>query len=314
MKGLEQYIDDDTSLNELMEIKQQNKQRLAEYLRLTQNEFLDPSSIFDVQVKRLHEYKRQLLNVLHIMYLYNRLLSDPSFDPIPRTFIFGAKAASGYRRAKAVIKLINTVADRINNDRRVRGRLRIVLLKLQVVSPSDFSAAMSEQIACGKSPGTEEIYVNGALPLGNLTAQIEIVQEAGAENEFVFGLKADDIIRMENEHSYNPQECLERNPALAQVVEQLVDGTFDPSRLIFKELHDSLIYGVEGQRPDVYYVLADFDAYCEAQERVGAAYKDKKKWARMSLENIAHSGKFSSDRTIEEYVRDIWKLKKVVVE
>jgi starch phosphorylase len=305
-----------------MEIKQQNKQRLAEYLRLTQNEFLDPSSIFDVQVKRLHEYKRQLLNVLHIMYLYNRLLSDPSFDPIPRTFIFGAKAASGYRRAKAVIKLINTVADRINNDRRVRGRLRIVFVENYRVSVAEriFPAAdVSEQIStAGKeASGTSNMkfMVNGALTLGTLDgANIEIVQEAGAENEFVFGLKADDIIRMENEHSYNPQECLERNPALAQVVEQLVDGTFDPSRLIFKELHDSLIYGVEGQRPDVYYVLADFDAYCEAQERVGAAYKDKKKWARMSLENIAHSGKFSSDRTIEEYVRDIWKLKKVVVE
>ena len=322
LRGLEKYADNQDSLNELMEIKLQNKQRLAQYLKLTQNEFLDPDSIFDVQVKRLHEYKRQLLNVLHIMYLYNRLLADPSFNPPSRTFIFGAKAASGYRRAKTIIKLINTVADRVNNDRRVKGKIRVVFVENYRVSVAEriFPAAdVSEQIStAGKeASGTSNMkfMVNGAPTLGTLDgANIEIIQEAGIENEFVFGLKSEEIIKMETEHSYNPQEYLARNPELAKVIEQLVDGTYDPSRQMFKEIHDSLVYGVEGQRPDVYYILADFDAYCAAQEKVGEAYCDRKRWAKMALLNIARSGKFSSDRTIEEYVRDIWHLKKLIVE
>ncbi|MDE7391369.1 MAG: glycogen/starch/alpha-glucan phosphorylase, partial [Treponemataceae bacterium] len=322
LKKLEKFADDDASLTELMEIKLRNKQALAEFLKHKQNALIDSESIFDVQVKRLHEYKRQLLNVLHIMYLYNRIIEDPNFNPPSRTFIFGAKAASGYRRAKAIIKLINTVAERINNDRRVRGKLHVVFIENYRVSVAEkiFPAAdVSEQIStAGKeASGTSNMkfMVNGALTLGTMDgANIEIVRDAGEENAFVFGLTTEEIQKMEAEHSYNPQQYLERNPALNKVVEQLVDGTYDPSHQIFKELHDSLVYGVEGQRPDVYYVLADFASYVEAQERVAAAYADKKAWAKKALLNIANSGNFSSDRTIEDYVKDIWHLKRVTVD
>ena len=322
LKGLEKFADDDASLTELISIKQKNKENLAEYLKVTQNEFLDPQSIFDVQVKRLHEYKRQLLNVLHIMYLYNRLLEDSDFNPPARTYIFGAKAASGYRRAKSIIKLINTVAERINNDRRVRGKLRVIFVENYRVSLAEklFPASdVSEQIStAGKEAsgtGNMKFMINGALTLGTLDgANIEIVEEAGEENAFIFGLTADEIHKIEKDHSYFPQKYLDRNPELAKVVNQLVDGTYDPSHQLFKELHDSLVYGVEGQRPDVYYVLADFDAYVDAQEKVASAYTNQQEWAKKALLNIARSGKFSSDRTIEDYVRDIWKMEKVIVE
>ena len=321
LKGLEKYVDDDDSLKELMDIKMENKQVLANFLKHTQNEFLDPESIYDVQVKRLHEYKRQLLNVLHIMYLYNRLVEDPTFNPPARTFIFGAKAASGYRRAKAIIKLINTVAERINNDRRVRGKIRVVFVENYRVSVAEkiFPAAdVSEQISTAgyEASGTSNMkfMVNGALTLGTMDgANIEIFQEAGEENGFKFGLLTEEIKKMEADHSYNPQSYLECNPALAKVVEQLVDGTYDPTHQLFKELHDSLVYGVEGQRPDIYYILADFEDYCKTQEKIAEAYADKRNWARMCLINIANSGKFSSDRTIEDYVKDIWHLNKVVI-
>lgn len=321
LKALEKFTDDEESLDELMAIKLRNKEALVQFLKHKQNEFLDPDSIFDVQVKRLHEYKRQLLNVFHIMYLYNRLIKDPSFNPPARTFIFGAKSASGYRRAKSIIKLINTVAERVNNDRRVGGKLRVVFIENYRVSVAEkiFPAAdVSEQIStAGKeASGTSNMkfMVNGALTMGTWDgANIEIFEEAGKENGFPFGLLTEDIQKMEREHAYNPQQYLERNPALNEVVEQLVDGTYDPSRQIFKELHDSLVYGVEGQRPDVYYVLADFELYVKAQEKLAEAYKDKRGWAKKALINIANSGKFSSDRTIEDYVRDIWHIKKVVV-
>ncbi|MBQ9206971.1 MAG: glycogen/starch/alpha-glucan phosphorylase [Treponema sp.] len=322
LKELEKFADDDASLEELIQIKRHNKEALVEFLKHKQNEFLDPDSIFDVQVKRLHEYKRQLLNVLHIMYLYNRIIEDPSYNPPNRTFIFGAKSASGYRRAKAIIKLINTVAERVNNDRRIGGKLRVVFIENYRVSVAEkiFPAAdVSEQIStAGKeASGTSNMkfMVNGALTMGTLDgANIEIFEEAGKDNGFVFGHTTPEILKMEEEHSYNPQQYLERNPQLEKVVEQLVDGTYDPSRQVFKEIHDSLVYGVEGQRPDVYYVLADFDKYVKAHEELAKAYADKKGWAKKALINIANSGKFSSDRTIEDYVRDIWHLKKVVVE
>ena len=321
LHGLEHYVDDDASLQELMAIKLHNKQKLAEYLKHTQNEFLDPESIFDVQVKRLHEYKRQLLNVLHIMYLYNRLIEDPSFNPPSRTFIFGAKAASGYRRAKTIIKLINAVAERINNDRRVGGKLRVVFVENYRVSVAEKiipASDVSEQIStAGKeASGTSNMkfMMNGALTIGTMDgANIEIVKEAGEANEFIFGLTSDEITKIEKEHSYNPQKYIDRSPALAKVLEQLVDGTYDPTGQVFKELHDSLVYGVEGQRPDVYYILADFDGYVEAQDKVAAAYGIHKAWAQKALINIARSGKFSCDRTIEDYVKDIWHLKKCEV-
>ncbi|MBE6344828.1 MAG: glycogen/starch/alpha-glucan phosphorylase [Spirochaetaceae bacterium] len=319
LKELEKYADDATAQKEFLDIKKRNKERLAAYLKETQNEVIDPDSIFDVQIKRLHEYKRQLLNILHVMYLYNKILEDPSYNPPARTFIFGAKAASGYRRAKSIIKLINTVAERINNDRRVGGKLRVVFVENYRVSVAEklFPASdVSEQIStAGKEAsgtGNMKFMINGALTLGTLDgANIEIVEEAGSENAFIFGLTADEILKIENEHSYNPQKYLDSNPGLAKVMNQLIDGTYDPTYQLFKELHDSLIYGVEGQRPDVYYVLADFDAYVEAHEKVAAAYGDRKAWARKAILNIARSGKFSSDRTIEDYVKDIWKLKKV---
>ncbi|MBP5330073.1 MAG: glycogen/starch/alpha-glucan phosphorylase [Spirochaetaceae bacterium] len=321
LKKLEAFVDDVKVLKEFLEIKQANKRALANYLKETQNEFLDPDSIYDVQIKRLHEYKRQLLNIFHVMYLYNRLLEDPSFNPPARTFIFGAKAASGYRRAKTIIKLINTVAERINNDRRVRGKLRVIFVENYRVSVAEklFPASdVSEQIStAGKEAsgtGNMKFMINGAVTLGTLDgANIEIVEEAGKENAFIFGLTADEIIKIENEHSYNPQKYLERNPNLAKVMNQLVDGTYDPSHQLFREIYDSLLYGIEGQRPDVYYVLADFSAYVEAQEKVAAAYTNRMAWAKMAMLNIARSGKFSSDRTIEDYVRDIWKLNKVIV-
>ena len=321
LKELEKFLDDDATLEELIQIKQENKQSLADYLKHKQNVFLDPDSIYDVQVKRLHEYKRQFLNVLHIMYLYNRLVEDPNFNPPARTYIFGAKAASGYRRAKSIIKLINTVADRVNNDRRVRGKLRVVFVENYCVTAAEKiypAADVSEQISTAgyEASGTSNMkfMINGALTLGTMDgANIEIFEEAGKENGFVFGLSSDQIIKMEQDHSYKPSEYLARNPQLAKVVNQLVDGTYDPTHQIFKELYDSLVYGVEGQRPDVFYVLADFEAYCKAQESIAEAYSDRKAWARKTLINIANSGKFSSDRTIEDYVRDIWHLKKLVV-
>ena len=321
LKGLEKFADDEASINELIEIKRHNKEKLAEYLKHTQNEFLDPESIFDTQVKRLHEYKRQLLNVLHIMYEYNRIVEDPNYNPPAHTYIFGAKAASGYRRAKAIIKLINAVADRVNNDRRVRGKLRVVFVENYRVSVAEKiipASDVSEQISTAgyEASGTSNMkfMMNGALTIGTLDgANIEIVEEAGEENAFIFGLKADEIIKMKSEHSYNPQKYLDRNPQLAKVVNQLVDGTYDPSGMLFKEIHDSIVYGVEGQPADVFFLLADFDSYCQAQEKIAKEYADPKTWARKCLLNIANSGKFSSDRTIEDYVKDIWKLKKVVV-
>jgi starch phosphorylase len=321
IKALEKFADDDAALEELIVIKRRNKQKLAEYLKQTQNEFLDPESIFDVQVKRLHEYKRQLLNVLHIMYLYNQLLDDPDSIKQPRTFIFGAKAASGYRRAKLIVKLINTVAERINTDRRVRGKLRVVFVENYRVSLAEKiipAADVSEQIStAGKeASGTSNMkfMMNGALTLGTLDgANIEIVQEAGEENAFIFGLTDAQIEKIEAEQSYAPQAYINNNQKLAKVLEQLVDGTYDPDTQLFRELYDSLVYGVEGHRADIYYVLADFDAYTAAQKKIDTAYSDKKQWAKKALLNIANSGKFSSDRTIEEYVRDSWKLEKVII-
>ena len=263
------------------------------------------------------------MNILHGMDVYNKMLEEPKYkeSAAKKTYIFGAKSASGYRRAKAIIKLINTVAERINNDRRVNDKLHVVFVENYRVSVAEkiFPAAdVSEQISTAglEASGTSNMkfMCNGALTMGTMDgANIEIVEEAGKQNAFIFGLLTEEIQKIEREHSYNPQEYLERNPALAKVVNQLVDGTYDPTHQLFKELHDSLVYGVEGNRADVYYVLADFDSYCKAQEKVEVLYKDQLKWAKACLKNIANSGKFSSDRTIEDYVKDIWKLKKLPI-
>ncbi len=323
LKKLEKFADDPAVLAEFMNIKKENKVFLANYLKETQNIYIDPESIYDVQIKRLHEYKRQLLNVLHIMYMYNRIIEDPTYQSVPHTFIFGAKAASGYRRAKTIIKLITTIADRINNDHRVKGKIRVVFVENYRVSLAEklFPASdVSEQIStAGKEAsgtGNMKFMINGAVTIGTLDgANIEIVEEAGEENAFIFGLTSEEIQKIEQEHSYNPLSYLDKNPKLAAVMNQLVDGSYGPAgEPLFRELHDSLLYGVEGQRPDVYYVLADFDGYVRSHEELAAVYSDKTKWAKMAFLNVARSGKFSSDRTIEDYVRDIWKLKKVVVQ
>jgi starch phosphorylase len=253
------------------------------------------------------------------MYLYDKLLENPNSVEQSRTFIFGAKAASGYRRAKLIIKLINTLAERINNDRRVRGRLRVVFVENYRVSLAEkiFPASdVSEQIStAGKEAsgtGNMKFMLNGALTIGTMDgANIEIVEEAGKENAFIFGLTTDQITDLEVKHSYNPKTYIQNDLRLGKILNQLVDGTFAPDTEVFRELHNSLVYGVEGQRPDIYYVLADFASYVKAQEAVAKTYGDKKLWAQKALINIANSGKFSSDRTIEDYVRDIWHLEKL---
>ena len=321
IKELAKFADDAASQEEFLAIKQRSKEALCKYLKDTQGVELDPTSIFDVQIKRLHEYKRQLLNILNVMYEYNKMLEDSSYKPAPRTFIFGAKAASGYRRAKAIIKLINTVAERVNNDPRIEGRLKVVFVENYRVSVAEklFPASdISEQISTAgleaSGTGNMKFMINGALTLGTMDgANVEIVEEVGRENAFIFGLTSDEIIKIEEEHTYNPQKYIERNPGLAKVLNQLVDGTYDPTHQLFRELYESLVYGIEGNRADVYYVLADFDAYCEARRLSGEAFQDRKRWAKMAILNIACSGKFSSDRTIEDYVKDIWKVKRVKV-
>ena len=317
LKELEKYLDDENVLNRVDEIKLHNKERLANYIKETTGIEVNPHSIFDIQVKRLHEYKRQLLNVLHIMDLYNRLKENPLLDIEPRTFIFGAKAASGYRRAKSIIKLINTLAERINNDADINGKIKVVFLENYRVSLAEkiFPAAdISEQISTASKEasgtGNMKFMLNGALTLGTMDgANVEIVEEAGLENEFIFGLSAAEVEEFQRNGQYNPFDDYNKVEGLKKVVDQLGDGTFDDDHKgIFRELQTSLLYGVDGSRPDVYFLLRDFDSYREAQTRIDNAYKNKKDWARKALINIANAGKFSSDRTIMEYAREIWNI------
>ena len=317
LKELEKYLDDENVLNRVAEIKLHNKERLANYIKETTGIEVNPHSIFDIQVKRLHEYKRQLLNVLHIMDLYNKLKENPLLDIEPRTFIFGAKAASGYRRAKSIIKLINTLAERINNDADINGKIKVVFLENYRVSLAEkiFPAAdISEQISTASKEasgtGNMKFMLNGALTLGTMDgANVEIVEEAGLENEFIFGLSAAEVEEFQRNGQYNPFDDYNKVEGLKKVVDQLGDGTFDDDHKgIFRELQTSLLYGVDGSRPDVYFLLRDFDSYREAQTRIDNAYKNKKDWARKALINIANAGKFSSDRTIMEYAREIWNI------
>lgn len=322
LKGLEKLAKDEKALKRFMDIKRENKVAFAAYLKESLGVEVNPDSIFDVQIKRLHEYKRQFLNILNIMYMYNRLLEDPAYDPYPRTFIFGAKAASGYRRAKSIIKLINTVAERINNDHRINGKIKVVFVPDYKVSIAEkiFPAAdVSEQISTAgleaSGTGNMKFMLNGALTLGTLDgANVEIAEEAGSENVFIFGHKTEEILAMDAAHQYNPHSYLDNCPGLAKVVNQLIDGTYSASNTqLFRELHDSLVYGVDGQRADTYYVLADFESYVKAQQKVEDTYRDSKTWAKMALLNVARSGKFSSDRTIMDYATEMWKIKPVEV-
>jgi len=316
------YKDDENTLNELMRIKYESKVEFAKYVKEHNGIEINPDSIFDVQIKRLHEYKRQLLNILHVMSLYNKLKENPNLDIYPRTFIFGAKAASGYRRAKDIIKLITTVADKVNNDASIKDKIKIVFLENYRVSLAEkiFPASdVSEQIStAGKEAsgtGNMKFMMNGALTIGTLDgANVEIVEEAGNENAFIFGLTSEEVTELNNNHSYNPWDIYNSNPDVKKVIDQLIDGTYNIDSVeIFREIYNSLMYGVEGNPADQYYVLKDFASYAKAQEDVDKAYRDKKGWAKKALINIAASGKFSSDRTIEQYADEIWNIKKTKV-
>ena len=322
IKELELYVDDEKAQHEFMNIKYQNKVRLAKYIKEHNGIDVDPRSIFDVQVKRLHEYKRQLMNILHVMYLYNQIKEHPEKDFYPRTFIFGAKAAAGYMRAKLTIKLINSVADVVNNDASINGKLKVVFIEDYRVSNAEwiFAAAdVSEQISTASKEasgtGNMKFMLNGALTLGTMDgANVEIVDEVGEENAFIFGMSADEVIDLESKGGYDPSQLFNTDQDIRHVLMQLINGEYspnDPER--FRELYNALLINGGYNRPDPYFILKDFRSYAEAQERVEAAYKDEKGWARKAMLNVAHAGKFTSDRTIQEYVDDIWKLDKVTV-
>lgn len=322
INGLGIYANDELSRKEFMNIKYQNKLRLAAYIKEHNGIEIDPRSIFDVQVKRLHEYKRQLMNILHIMYLYNELKKNPDMDFYPRTFIFGAKASAGYMRAKSIIKLINSVADVINNDKSIKNKIKVVFIENYRVSNAEiiFAAAdVSEQIstASKEASGTSNMkfMLNGALTLGTMDgANVEIVEEVGDDNAFIFGLSSDEVINYENNGGYNPRDIYNSDSDIRAVLTQLVDGTYAPGNFDeFRDIYNSLLDG-QGGRADMYFILKDFRSYHEAQMKVEAAYKDEDNWAKSAIINISKSGKFSSDRTIEEYATQIWHLKKLNVE
>ena len=319
---LKVYADDEKAQQEFMNIKYQNKVRLAQYILEHNGIEVDPRSIFDVQVKRLHEYKRQLLNILHVMYLYNQLKDNPEMDFYPRTFIFGAKAAAGYYNAKMTIKLINSVADVVNNDPAINGKIKVVFIENYRVSNAEliFAAAdVSEQISTASKEasgtGNMKFMLNGALTIGTMDgANVEIVEEVGKENAFIFGLSSDEVIKYENFGGYDPNEIFNNDPDVRRVLMQLINGTYspnDPDR--FRTLYNSLLNTLSTAKADTYFILKDFRSYADAQKQVEKAYRDEKGWAKSAILNVACSGKFTSDRTIQEYVDDIWHLDKVVL-
>nr|WP_288699484.1 glycogen/starch/alpha-glucan phosphorylase [uncultured Dorea sp.] len=323
MSRLKKWVDDEEALKEFMSIKYENKVRLAKYIKEHNGIEVDPRSIFDVQVKRLHEYKRQLLNILHVMYLYNEIKEHPEISFYPRTFIFGAKASAGYIRAKQIIKLINSVADVVNNDRSINGKLKVVFIEDYRVSNAEiiFAAAdVSEQISTASKEasgtGNMKFMLNGAPTLGTMDgANVEIVEEVGAENAFIFGLSSDEVINYENNGGYNPMDIYNSDADIRRVVNQLVDGTYSQGdKEMYRDLYNSLLTVQGGSKADTYFILKDFRSYADTQKKVEEAYRDKDRWAKMALLNTASCGKFSSDRTIQEYVDDIWHLDKVTVE
>ena len=323
MSVLKKWVDDEEALKEFMSIKYENKVRLAKYIKEHNGIEVDPRSIFDVQVKRLHEYKRQFLNILHVMYLYNEIKEHPEISFYPRTFIFGAKASAGYIRAKQIIKLINSVADVVNNDRSINGKLKVVFIEDYRVSNAEiiFAAAdVSEQISTASKEasgtGNMKFMLNGAPTLGTMDgANVEIVEEVGAENAFIFGLSSDEVINYENNGGYNPMDIYNSDADIRRVVNQLVDGTYSQGdKEMYRDLYNSLLTAQGGSKADTYFILKDFRSYADTQKKVEEAYRDKDRWAKMALLNTASCGKFSSDRTIQEYVDDIWHLDKVTVE
>ena len=323
IKKLSVYVDDEKCQQEFMNIKYQNKIRLAKYIKEHNGIDVDPRSIFDVQVKRLHEYKRQLMNILHVMYLYNQLKDNPNMDIVPRTFIFGAKAAAGYKRAKLTIKLIINVADVINNDKSIGGKLKVVFIEDYRVSNAEliFSAAdVSEQISTASKEasgtGNMKFMLNGALTIGTMDgANVEMAEEVGKDNMFIFGASADEIINLENNGGYNPMDIFNNDQDIRRVLMQLINGYYSPQDPeLFRDIYNSLLNTQSSDRADTYFILKDFRSYAEAHKKIDQAYRDEKWWARTAMLNTASAGKFSSDRTIEEYVRDIWHLKKIKVE
>ncbi len=317
LKGLAKYADDQGVLQNFLDIKELKKLQLAKYIKTHEGVEINPNSIFDIQIKRLHEYKRQLLKAFYILDLYNRLKADPTLDIVPRTFIFGAKAAPGYFRAKGIIKFINDISALVNNDTDVNGKIRVVFVQNYRVSYAEklFPAAdISEQIStAGKEAsgtGNMKFMLNGAPTIGTYDgANVEIVEEAGEENNFIFGLRVEDIEA--NGDNYDPTKEYESVSGLKEVVDALVDGTFDDGGTgMYKELHDSLLKGAHWHKPDNYYILKDFASYRDAQNKVDIAYRDRLAWAKKCWLNISYAGKFSSDRTIEQYAKEIWHIEK----
>ena len=323
IEKLSLYVDDEKAQHEFMNIKYQNKLRLAKYIKEHNGIDVNPRSIFDVQVKRLHEYKRQLLNILHIMYLYNDLKEHPEREFYPRTFIFGAKAAAGYKNAKLTIKLINSVAEVINNDKSIQDKIKVVFIEDYRVSNAEwiFAAAdVSEQISTASKEasgtGNMKFMLNGAVTIGTMDgANVEMVEEVGKDNMFIFGMSSDEVIAHERNRDYNPMQIFNNDQDIRKVLMQLINGFYSPNNSeLFRDLYNSLLNTQCTQYADTYFILADFHSYANAQKAIEEAYRDEKRWAKMSMLNTAHSGKFSSDRTIQEYVDEIWHLDKVVVE
>ena len=317
------YVDDPKAQQDFMQIKYKNKVRLAKYIKENNGIDVDPNSIFDVQVKRLHEYKRQLLNILHVMYLYNQIKRNPDYDMVPRTFIFGAKAAAGYKIAKQTIKLINNVANVINNDASIKGKIKVVFIENYRVSNGEiiFAAAdVSEQISTASKEasgtGNMKFMLNGAITLGTMDgANVEIVNEVGAENAQIFGLSSDEVIRFENEGGYDPMEIFNNDQEIRDVLMELINGKYSPEDTeMFRDIYNSLLNNDGGRRADTYFILKDFRSYAEAQRKIDERYRDTNGWAKTVMTNTAKAGKFSSDRTIEEYATEIWHLTKAPVE
>ncbi len=317
------FAEDEASVKEFMQIKNRNKVRLVKYIKKHNGIDINPDSIFDVQVKRLHEYKRQLLNILHVMYLYNRLKENPDMDFYPRTFIFGAKASAGYRRAKAIIKLINSVGELVNQDASIQGKIKVVFIENYRVSNAEliFAAAdVSEQISTASKEasgtGNMKFMLNGALTLGTMDgANVEIVEEVGRDHAVIFGLSSDEVIAYEQNGTYHPRDIYESDTEIKTVVDQLVNGYYSPEHPdVYRELYNSLLDSNGYERADQYFILKDFRSYTKSQERIETLYKDSLSWTKSAIINVAKSGKFSSDRTIEEYVKDIWHLEKVQVQ
>ena len=322
IEKIAKLADDTQAQKEFMEIKYKNKVRLAKYIKEHNGIDVDSNSIFDVQVKCLHEYKRQFMNILHIMYLYDRLKKNPDMPFYPRTFIFGAKASAGYERAKAIIKLINSVGDVVNNDPTIKGKIKVVFIEDYRVSNAEliFAAAdVSEQISTASKEasgtGNMKFMLNGALTLGTMDgANVEIVEEVGKENAFIFGLSADQVIEYENNYTYDPMSYFIHDQDIHNVVMDLISGRYsNGDTMMFRDLYDSLLTPKNAPRPDMYFTLADFKSYAAAQERVEDKYRNTSAWARSAILNTAHSGKFTSDRTIQQYVDDIWHLDKITV-